>query len=127
MEAGGLRTVLCLRGTEAHAEAGPLMLMMVRRANMRLSIAAGGRIRKAPATHRRHPCVTACRVSREGRPLGRVSKDGPRAWRSSFEARQRWLAPQDDVTTPNFGNTPGAAASAARARGPSAATCPPRP
>src|ERR1700731_2232842 len=37
-------------------------------------------------------------------------------WRSSFEARRRWLAPQDDVTSPSFGNAPGAAANAARAR-----------
>ena len=45
-----------LRRAEAQAEAGPLMLM-VRRANMRLSIAAGGRIAKPRRGYDRHPCM----------------------------------------------------------------------
>src|SRR5580704_11429841 len=37
-------------------------------------------------------------------------------WLSSFEARRRGLAPQDDGTIPSFGNASGAAANIARAR-----------
>src|SRR3984957_17934021 len=87
-------------------------MLMVRRANMGLSIAAGGAKRKGPFPR------GALNVIRHPEALGakrRASKgDGP--WPLILLGSQE-LAPQHDVspTVPSFGNAAGAAASAARA------------
>ena len=68
------RKIPVLRRAEAQAEAGPLMLM-VRRANMGLSIAGGGEIAKPPGFGPDSGWTRPGRISRHGHARADIARD----------------------------------------------------